>query len=129
MAGPSVTLPNVESNNLPDLASSQKILAHGVRRVWGTMKSCTPSTVKGAIVRLVSNQLVPSIDSIIVKRKYRRTTDNKLHWWFLLFMPEEALQKLEMAWEQVAIQTSWKLESCIAPANYLKPPVEMVLSC
>ena len=91
------------------------------------MKSCTPSAVKGAIVRLVSNQLVPSIDSIIVKRKYRRTTDNKLRWWFLLFMPEEALQKLEMAWEQVAIQTSWKLEPCMAPANFLEPLVEMIL--
>ena len=126
-AGPSVTLPNVESDNLPDLAGSQKIQAQGVRRVWGTMKSCTPSAVKGAIVRLVSNQLVPSIDSIIVKRKYRRTTDNKLRWWFLLFMPEEALQKLEMAWEQVAIQTSWKLEPCMAPASFLEPPVEMIL--
>ena len=126
-AGPSVTLPNVESDNLPDLAGSQKIPAQGVRRVWGTMKSCTPSAVKGAIVRLVSNQLVPSIDSIIVKRKYRRTTDNQLRWWFLLFMPEEALQKLEMAWEQVTIQTSWKLEPCMAPANFLEPPVEMVL--
>ena len=42
-------------------------------------------------------------------------------------MPEEALQKLEMAWEQVAIQTSWKLEPCMAPANFLVPPVEMVL--
>ena len=120
-------MPNVESDNLPDLAGSQKTPAQGVRRVWGTMKSCTPSTVKGAIVRLVSNQLVPSIDSIIVKCKYRRTTDNKLRWWFLLFMPEEALQKLEMAWEQVAIQTSWKLEPCMAPANFLEPPVEMVL--
>ena len=42
-------------------------------------------------------------------------------------MPEEALQKLEMAWEQVAIQTSWKLEPCMAPANFLEPPVEMIL--
>ena len=118
-AGPSITLPNVESDNLTDLAGSQKIQAQGVRRVWGTMKSCTmksctPFAVKGAIVRLASNQVVPSIDSIIMKRKYRHTTDNKLHWWFLLFMPEEALQKLEMAWEQVAIQTSWRLEPCMA---------------
>ena len=99
-------MPNVESDNLPDPAGSQKIQAQAVRRIWGTLKSRTPSAVKGAIVRLVSNQLVPSIDSIIVKCKYRNTTDNKFRWWFLLFMPEEALQNLEIAWEQVAIQVA-----------------------
>jgi len=91
------------------------------------MKSYTLTAVKGAIARLISNELVPGIDSITVKRKYRRTSNNKLHWWFLLFMPEEALQKLETAWEQVAIQTSWKFEPCVAPANFLEPPVEITL--
>ena len=49
-AGPSVTLPNVESDILSDPVGSQKIPAQGVRRVWGTMKSCTLFAVKGAIV-------------------------------------------------------------------------------
>ena len=40
-------------------------------------------------------------------------------------MPEEALQRLEMAWEHVAIQTSWKLEPCMAPAIFLQPPVDL----
>ena len=122
--GPSVATPNAEMESLSNQAGSAKIQAMGVRRVWGTMKSCTPTAVKGAIVRLISNELVPGIDSITVKRKYRRTSNNKLRWWFLLFMPEEALLKLETAWEQVAIQTSWKLEPCMAPANFLEPPVE-----
>ena len=121
----SVAMPNVETDSpQSNLAGSQKIQAQGVRRVWGTMKSCTPTAIKGAIVRLISNQLVPGIDNITVKRKYRRTSSNKLRWWFLVFMPEEALQKLEMVREQVALQTSWKLEPCMAPANFLEPAVE-----
>ena len=125
MSASSVAMPNVETDSTPsNLAGSQKIQAQGVRRVWGTMKSCTPTAVKGAIGRLISNQLVPGIDNITVKRKYRRTSNNKLRWWFLVFMPEEALQKLEMVWEQVALQTSWKLEPCMAPANFLEPAVE-----
>lgn len=121
----SVAMPNLETDSQQsNLACSQKTQAQGVRRVWGTMKSCTPTAVKSAIIRLISNQLVPGIDNITVKRKYRRTSNNKLRWWFLVFMPEEALQKLEMVWEQVALQTSWKLEPCMAPANFLEPAVE-----
>ena len=121
----SVAMPNVEMDSpQSNPVSSQKIQAQGVRRVWGTLKSCTSTAVKGAIVRLISNQLVPGIENITVKRKYRHTSNNKLRWWFLVFMPEEALQKLEMVWEQVAIQTSWKLEPCMAPANFLEPAVE-----
>jgi len=117
-------MPSAEMESWSHQAGSGKIQATGVRRVWSTMKSCTPTAVKGTIVRLISNELVPGIDSITVKRKYRRTSNNKLRWLFLLFMPEEALLKLETAWEQVAIQTSWKLEPCMAPANFLEPPVE-----
>ena len=121
----SVAMPNVGTDSpQSNPVGSQKIQAQGVRRVWGTLKSCTSTAVKGAIVRLISNQLVPGIDNITVKRKYRRTSNNKLRWWFLVFMPEEALQKLEMVWEQVALQTSWKLEPCMAPANFLEPAVE-----
>ena len=121
----SVAMPNVGTDSpQSNPAGSQKIQAQGVRRVWGTLKSCTSTAVKGAIVRLISNQLVPGIDNITVKRKYRRTSNNKLRWWFLVFMPEEALQKLEMVWEQMALQTSWKLEPCMAPANFLEPAVE-----
>jgi len=82
--GPSVATPNAEMESLSNQAGSAKIQATGVRRVWGTMKSCTPTAVKGTIVRLISNELVPGIDSITVKRKYRRTSNNKLCWWFLL---------------------------------------------
>ena len=41
----------------------------------------------------------------------------------------EALQKLQMSWEQVhvAIQMSWKPEPCMTPANPLEPPLEMIL--
>ena len=121
----SAPMPNVEMDSpQSNPAGSHKIQAQGARRVWGTLKSCTSTAVKGAIVRLISNQLVPGIENITVKRKYRRTSNNKLRWWFLVFMPEEALQKLEMVWEQVALQTSWKLEPCMAPANFLEPAVE-----
>ena len=75
----SVAMPNVETDSQQShLAGSQKIQAQGVRRVWGTLKSCTSTAIKEAIVRLISNQLVPGIDNITVKHKYRRTSNNKL---------------------------------------------------
>ena len=65
----SAPMPNVETDSpQSNPAGSQKIQAQGVRRVWGTLKSCTSSAVKGAIIRLISNQLVPGIENITVKR-------------------------------------------------------------
>ena len=104
--------------------STERVQARGVRRIWGTMKSCSSSAVKNAITRLIPDQRIPGIAEVSVKRKFKRSSDNKLRWWFLIYMPEEALEKLESEWEPVALQTSWKLEPCMAPANFLHPAVE-----
>jgi len=73
---PGLATPNAEMESLSNQAGSAKVQAMGVRRVWGTMKSCTPTAVKGAIVRLISNELVPGIDSTTLKHKYRHTSNN-----------------------------------------------------
>ena len=53
-----------------------------------------------------------------MKHRYRRTSNNKV------VFGVYALQKLEMVWEQVALLTTWKLEPCMASANFLEPAVE-----
>ena len=100
----------------------QKVRACGVRRVWGTVKSCSSTAVKNTVSRLISAEAVPQIGNITVKRKYKRLPGNKIRWWFLLYMDEDSLQKLESEWEKVSLQTSWKLEPCHAPANFLEAP-------
>jgi len=52
-----------------------------------------------AISHLVSVEAVPQIGNIVVKRKYKRLPGNKIRWWFLVYMEEDSLQKLESEWE------------------------------
>ena len=51
--------------------SSTKEKVAGARRVWGTMKSCTSGTIKGAIARFCN------IIDIRVKRKTKQIGENK----------------------------------------------------
>ena len=84
----------------------------GARKIWGMLKSCTTASVKFAIFRICKNTTVK------VKRKYKtdsRTTGVQSRWWFVLHDSEEALTSLESTWEQLALQTSWKLANCYMP--------------
>jgi len=113
----------VSQSSTPN-SDAQKVRAHGVRRVWGTLKSSSSNAVKNTISHhvLVSVEAVPQIGNIVVKRKYKRLPGNKIRWWFLVYMEEDSLQKLELEWEKVSLQTSWKLEPCHAPANFSQAP-------
>ena len=90
--------------------SSTKEKVPGARRVWGTMKSCTSGTIKGAIARFCN------IIDIRVKRKTKQIGENKERWWFVIHGNEESLANLDLLWERVQIQTSWKLETCFKAA-------------
>ena len=81
----------------------------GVRRVWGTLRACTAPSVKNVVERLTNIG-----SNIHVKRKFR-TTNNRTRWWFLIHADERVLSELENQWDKVALQTTWKLETCTKP--------------
>ena len=50
--------------------------------------------------------------------------NGKVCWWFVLHDDEASLQAIDGKWEQVKLQTSWKLEPCfrLSPAPPVQPP-------
>ena len=91
----------VSQNNTLDPGvntDTQKVRVSGVRRIWGTVKSCSSGAVKNTVSNLVSPEAVPQIGNMVVKRKYKRLPGNKIRWWFLIYMEEDSLEKLESAW-------------------------------
>ena len=103
-------------------SGAQRVKACGVRRVWGTVKSCSSNTIKNTVLHLISTESVPQLGNVVVKRKYKRLPGNKIRWWFLMYMEEDSLLKLESEWEKVSLQTTWKLEHCHVPVNFLQAP-------
>ena len=91
-------------------ASAPREMVRGARRVWGTMRSATCTTVKNTLSRLTS------VNSLQVKRKFNQSTrSGKDKWWFIVRGSEEVMQSLENAWEPVKLQTGWQLEQCTKP--------------
>ena len=77
----------------------------GVRRIWGTLRSATCTSVKNTISHLTS------VSNFQVKRKVSHSArSGKDKWWFILKGDEEALKSLGNVWETVKLQTGWQLE-------------------
>ena len=96
--------------------SAKKVRVQGARRIWGTLKLTTPSSLKSAI-----SKFCPAT-SIQIKRK--TVCDNVggvKKWWFVIHAPEEVLVELDSAWEQLKLQTGWKLEPCFKPTSHTIP--------
>lgn len=101
-------------NNAHDVQENREIVS-GVRRVWGTLKSATCSTVKNTIAKL---SRVKNVNQVRVKRKYKSSQSGKDVWWFVLQADETSiLQSLEAGWETVSLQTGWHLEPCTRPVS------------
>ena len=83
----------------------------GARRVWGTFSVCTTGTIHSAITK------VCAVDSVRVKKKTKEMSNGKVCWWFVLHDDEANLQVIDAKWEQVELQTSWKLEPCFRLAQ------------
>ena len=91
----------------------EKIPVLGKRRVWGTLKACSQTTVKHAL-----DQLVPALKGKLqVKRKYKKLRDNRIRWWHVISGAEKDLEDLQKSWEVVHIQTRWKIEACLMDAD------------
>ena len=94
-------------------AGKRKVQVAGARRVWGTMKDSTVKSVKNVISR------VCKIDGgLRVKRKTKdNPVTNRSKWWFVIHADEHLLSELDAKWEQVKLQTLWKLEPCFKLEN------------
>ncbi len=105
--------PNPPATGTTSHGGQKKIPVEGKRRIWGTLKACSHTTVKRAL-----DQLVPELkDKFQVKRRYKKLRGNKIRWWHVVSGAEQDLEDLQKAWEPVQIQTSWKLED--ANENFL----------
>lgn len=108
------------NQQIPDAASPRskivnRVIVHGARRIWGTLKSASTHTIRNAVTKFAK---VNNIGSIQVKRKYKISQAGKIKWWFVIHAEEETVLKpLERNWENVSVQTGWKLETCTKPAD------------
>ena len=99
-----------ESARANATASLPREEVSGARRVWGTLRSATCTSVKNTISHLTS------VNNFQVKRKVSHSArSGKDKWWFILKGDEEAMKSLENAWEPVKLQTGWQLEPCTKP--------------
>ena len=113
-------LPNT-SQNLKSGKTKSLVKVVGARKIWGTLKACTHTTVLSTISKLLPSQ---SKLSLTVKRKTKEA-GSKCIWWYVIHGSESDLTALENEWERVKLQTSWTLEPCFMPAKSLtNPPQE-----
>ena len=106
----------VQGQSTSTSGSQQRIKVSGVRRIWGTLRSCTQGTVKNVLKRFTT-----VCDKVEIRRMYKSSKDGKSanRWWFILRAPENILCTLESEWESVQNQTNWKLEECTQPLPFL----------
>ena len=103
------------------LSTKEKSQVEGVRRVWGTMRETTRSSLKYTVMKFSPSS------TLVVKRKTIQSEAGEVkRWWFILHDSEEALKALEEMWEAIQMHTGWKLELCYRPADVTcvnNPPV------
>ena len=99
---------DTERSSATSPKGKNKVRVVGARRIWGTLKNSTASIVKSVISRLCK------VDGEIrVRRKDKEGTLSKRSmWWYVVHGDEPLLTQLESKWDQVNLQTSWKLEPC-----------------
>ena len=103
----SATEPAVPAGKRP------KIQVVGARRIWGTLRDSTVNSVKNVISRICKLE-----NGIRVRRKTKVSpVTNKRKWWYVVHADEDLLTELNTKWDQVKVQTSWKLEPCFMFSN------------
>ena len=91
---------------------TERVRVEGARRVWGTMKVTTSTSLKYAVSR------VCNVTSLQIRRKTVNDHAGEVkRWWFVIHAPENQLLDLDAAWEQLQLQTGWKLEPCFRPGS------------
>ena len=85
-------------------SSKPKIPVSGARKVWETSTS--------AVITTLTKLTSMSSEQVQARRKFKSIngSSNRIRWWFVLRGDEDTLSILESEWEQVQLQTNWKLE-------------------
>ena len=111
-----------QPSSSPD-SHSRHVPIEDARKVWGTMKSATPSVIINAIKRLIANSSLGQ--NLRAKLKYRTSQDGSVRkWWFVVRSDVSSIKMLEQEWPRFATQTGWKLESVFRyDDNMLEPAV------
>lgn len=100
------------------VAPADKEIVPSVRRIWGSKKDVTISTIAKTLKQHTSVG-----NKVAIQQKSRRMANNRLHWWYLVRSDESILEQLDREWDQVSSATGsaqWKLEQCRRP----KKPVD-----
>ena len=96
---------------------SNKIRVEGARRVWGTMKVTTVFTLMNALSKMFN------ATNLQIKRKTVLDNAGEVkRWWFIIHASESVLCNLDDTWEQLKLQTGWKLEPCFKPCSQPHSP-------
>ena len=76
--------------------------------MWGTMRETSATAVVTTLTKLTS----VTSDQVKARRKFKSgmVIINCIRWWFVVRGSEDVLSKLESDWEQVQLQTKWKIE-------------------
>ena len=87
--------------------------------MWSTLKSSNVKSVKSVIAR------VCKIGEVRIVHKDRvKPGTNKSMWWYVVHAKKSVLSDLETKWDQVNVQTGWKLELCFMAESTPSPLVE-----
>ena len=85
----------------------------GKRKIWGTRRLSSASTISETIARCTSL----NVNDIQVKRKFSGLYGKETKWWFVVSGEESTLNSLENEWESVKQQQNWKILPCLAFAD------------
>ena len=77
-----------------------------------TMTVTTTSSLKSTILKFCP------LTTLQIKRKtVLDVAGNVRRWWFIIRASENVFLDLEGSWDQLKLQTGWKLEPCFKPAD------------
>ena len=86
------------------------------------MKVTTTSFMKSTILKFCP------LNTLQIKRKtVLDVAGNVKRWWFIIHAPENLLLDLEGSWDQLQLQTGWKLVPCFKPADPLMRTLKSAL--
>ena len=91
------------------------------------MKVTTTSSLKSTILKFCPQ--TTSQTTLQIKRKtVLDVVGNVRRWWFVIHASENVLLDLEGSWDQLQLQTGWKLEPCFKPSDPVTSNVDPQIS-
>ena len=82
------------------MVTRSKVKVLGARKIWGTIKTCSPGAVSATISKLVSSNL-----TLRVRHKTKTLANNKSVWRFVVHGSENDFAILDRDWSNVHAHT------------------------